>query len=46
MDTGSIKELIQNKEGRVRGLIMRRRLDILPPWILYGYIHMIKQPQV
>lgn len=31
MDTRSLKERIQDKEGKVRELIMVRHLDILPP---------------
>lgn len=48
MNTINIKERIQGKEGKVRGLTMRTPLNSLPPWRLYKYIHidMIKQPQV
>jgi len=44
MDT--IKERIQNKQAIIRGFIRRTPFDSLPPWRLFGYVTMIKQPQV
>lgn len=42
----SIKERIQNKQAIIRGFRRRTPFDLYPPWRLFGYVPMIKIPQV
>lgn len=46
MDAINIKELIQNKQAIIRHPRRLNPFDLLPPWRLFDYIPMIKQPQV
>lgn len=46
MDTLSLKERIQNKQGIARIPKIRALFDLYPPWRLFGYVNIIKQPQV